>query len=94
MTFKPTTRDLETIAIMGRARAPADKIVVALGIGEAEFRAWTGRLAAARALMPMSVARATKETESVSFVEAPARPRITADRVFEAASEGDDPIAG
>jgi hypothetical protein len=39
MTFKPNTRDLETIAIMGHARAATAQITAALGITEAEFSA-------------------------------------------------------
>jgi hypothetical protein len=49
MTWQPTTRDLETIAELGHARAPMDKIAAELGISPAEFSAWTGRLVAARA---------------------------------------------
>jgi hypothetical protein len=48
--FKPTTSDLETIAILGNARAPVGKIAAAVGLSESEFRAWTARLVATRAL--------------------------------------------
>jgi len=49
MTFKPNTRDLETIALLTHARATTAQIAAALGIFEAAVTAWRGRLAAGRA---------------------------------------------
>jgi hypothetical protein len=46
MNFKPTTRQLETIAELGHARIPADRIAVARGIEPEAFAAWASRLAA------------------------------------------------
>jgi hypothetical protein len=79
MTWQPTTRDLETIATLGHARAPVAKICAALGLSEAEFSAWAGRLALGRvwsAMPPIPVAKAPEPTE-------PRLARIVADRLFE-----------
>jgi len=82
MTWQP--RDLETIATMGHARATA------LGITPEEFKAWVGRLVAARAAWvpptpPQSAAKPLATPE-------PMWPRIEAERLFEANGQGDDPI--
>jgi hypothetical protein len=65
--WKPTTRQLETIADFSNARMPAEAIARILGIPEAQFRAWTARLVAAR------------ELDLEPFILAPAlRPSVTA----------------
>ena len=48
MVWKPTTRQLEIIADLGHVRTSSARIAEALGIEEAEFRAWTCRLVATR----------------------------------------------
>ena len=40
MTWKPNTRDLETIAVLGHPRATVAQIAAALGISEAKFSVW------------------------------------------------------
>jgi hypothetical protein len=88
MIWKPDTHQLETIAVLGHARATTAQIAAALGITEAEFAAWAGRLALGRAwsvLPPMPVAKAPKPV-------APVDPRIRAERLFEGGVEGDHPI--
>jgi hypothetical protein len=79
MIWKPNTSQLETIAIMGHARSPVDKIAAALGITPEEFSAWAGRLALGRAwsaLPPMPVAKVVPPL-------APLDPKIRAQRLFE-----------
>jgi hypothetical protein len=88
--WKPTTRQLETIADMGNARAPVDRIAAALGIKPEEFMAWTGRLAATRTLDVDALYRAPPPP---SCRHEKATPRVIADRVFETASE-DDALLG
>jgi hypothetical protein len=87
--WQPTTRQLETIATLGHARAPADKIAAALGVTLEEFSAWAGRLTATRTL----------DVEAPPLPTPPMRPergspKILADRVFETVGEGDDLIDG
>jgi hypothetical protein len=79
MTWNPTTKQLETIAILGNARAPVGKIAAAVGIGEAEFKAWTARLVATRALdIPEPC-----QPPPLPIVPTPIRTRSLAERVFE-----------
>ena len=82
MTFKPTLPQLETIAVLGHARAPAGQIAAALGISEDAFKAWTRRLALGRAWSALPpVAKAPEPV-------APVDPRIRAERLFEGGAEG------
>jgi hypothetical protein len=79
MIWKPNTHQLEAIAVLGHARATVGKIAAALGITEAEFSAWAGRLALGRAwsvLPPIPVAKVVPPL-------APLDPRIRAQRLFE-----------
>ena len=76
MTWKPSKIELELIADAGYAGQPVEKIACALGITEAEFRAWSASLVATRTTPPPPP---------------PPSPRVIADRVFEtqpAATEG------
>ena len=50
MTSKPTMCQLETIAELGNARAPAARIAEALNVLPEAFTAWVGRLIATREL--------------------------------------------
>lgn len=74
MTWKPSKIELELIADAGH---PVDKIAFALGITEAEFRAWSASLVATR-----SAPRAAPPI--VAPPSEPVRSRVLADRLFEA----------
>ena len=92
MSFNPSTRDLETIALMTHAKATTAQIAAAVGVELDEFRAWCQRLAAARDFgMPVMPAKApAKEPPApVSFAEVAAlRSKIIADRLFEGEGSG------
>ena len=75
MNFRPTPKQLELISLT-HARAPVDKICAALGITEADFSAWAGRLAVGRAWSALPPAAAPEPV-------APVDPRIRAQRLFE-----------
>jgi len=91
MTWNPSTNQLESIAEMIVAKAPAAQIARAVGITPEEFCAWSQRLAAARMFgMPVMPAKAAaKEPRPGSFAEVAAlRSIIIADRLFEDEGSG------
>jgi hypothetical protein len=81
-TWRPTLADLELIVDMGKARASSAQTAGALGISEAEFNAWASRLVATRTLDFPKLYR-----DPMQKSPGPRKPRITADRMFEAQSE-------
>jgi hypothetical protein len=86
--WKPTLRELETIADMSSGGMSSERIASALGIPPEVFTAWVSRLMAASALDPQAVDRLLYPPKPVAAQPPPpARrdPRIIAERVFEAA---------
>jgi hypothetical protein len=85
--FKPTLRQLETIAEMAHGGLPYERIASALGIPPEVFTVWISRLAAARALDPVAVERLYFPPKPIVVQPPPPQrdPRIVAERVFEAA---------
>ena len=82
-----TTAQLEIIATLSHARAPAAQICEALGISEAEFAAWHQRLAMGRSYVePVSI-------PSKPVRQLPERLRFRAERIFENATEAPQPRA-
>ena len=78
MAWKPSTRQIEIVDQYLHARMSPARIAAALGIAEAEFTSWAGRLIATREVPPIEVPMifpAPREREA----------RITADRDFEGA---------
>jgi hypothetical protein len=84
--WKPTLRELETIADMAGGGMPAERIAAAVGISPEVFTAWTSQLAAVRALDWRAVENLLYPPKPAA-VQSPARrdPRIIAERIFESA---------
>jgi hypothetical protein len=86
--FKPTLRQLETIADM--SSMPSERIAAALGISPDVFTGWVSRLAAANALDPEAAERLMYPPTPVA-VQPPRPPRhdprIIAERMFATAAE-------
>jgi len=81
MNWKPTTRQLETLAELAIARAPVAVMAAALGLTPEAFVAWRRRsLAAARAEEERYKPEPIPEPKPVV---APVSPRIVAERLFE-----------
>jgi len=87
MSWTPSTRDLETVATMSHAKAPAAQIARAVGISTAEFEAWCARLAQAREFMMALAVLPLPPRRQVEVAE-PGRCRIVADRVFGGEGSG------
>jgi hypothetical protein len=86
--FKPTLRQLETIAEMAHGGMRAERIASVLGISPVVYTAWTSRLAAVRALDPEAVELLLFPPRPVAVAPPPPPPhdpRIIAERYFEAA---------
>jgi hypothetical protein len=85
--WKPTLRELETIADMAGGGMPAERIAAAVGISPEVFTAWTSQLAAVRALDWRAVENLLYPPKPVAVHSPPPQrdPRIIAERVFEAA---------
>ena len=87
MKFKPTLRELETVADMANAGMSSERIAAALGISLEVFTAWTSRLRAANELDPQAVENLLypPRPAAVQLPPPPRDPRIIAERYFEAA---------
>lgn len=85
--FKPTLRQLETIADMAAGGMSSERIAAAVGISHEVFTGWTSQLAAANALDPQAVDRLLYPPRPVAVQPPPPQrdPRILAERFFEAA---------
>jgi hypothetical protein len=83
MTWKPTLAQLETIADMSHARAPVAAMASAVGLSPEAFIAWRRRLLVAVRVEEAAEAPPYAMPDKPAVSEAPAIPRIVADRVFE-----------
>jgi hypothetical protein len=86
--FKPTLRQLETIADMSSGGMSSERIDSALGIPAEVFTAWVSRLSAARALDPQAADLLLYPPKPLAVQPPPVPPRdprILAERFFEAA---------
>jgi hypothetical protein len=84
--WKPTLRQLETVADMSSGGMSSERIAAALEIPPGVFTAWSARLMAARALDWRAVENLLYPPKPAA-VQSPARrdPRIIAERIFESA---------
>jgi hypothetical protein len=86
--FKPTLRQLETVADMAGGGMSSERIASALGIPPGVFTSWCSQLAAARALDPEAVELLLYPPlpRAVQPPPPPPRdPRIVAERIFATA---------
>jgi hypothetical protein len=79
--WRPTTKQLEIVAMHGVARSPPDRIARDLNITESIFRAWSARLTAAR---EWDKPQSTEQTLEELLNERRKRDRIIAERSFHA----------
>jgi hypothetical protein len=77
--WKPNRTELSLIADAGFGGQSPEKIAAALGITEAEFRAWSASLIATR-----TTPQATPTVPEAPRLQEQATPRIVANRLFEA----------
>jgi transposase-like protein len=82
--FKPTLRQLETVADMSWGGMSPQRIASALGIPAEVFTAWVSRLSAARALDPQAADLLLYPPRPVAVQpqQPPRDPRILAERMF------------
>jgi hypothetical protein len=87
--FKPTLRQLETIADMAAGGMSFERIAAALGIVPSVFTAWVSRLDAVRALDDTAVEMLLypPRPRAVPQPTPPHDPRIVAERMFATAAE-------
>jgi hypothetical protein len=82
--FKPTLRQLETVADMSSGGMASERIAAALGISPEVFTAWNSRLVAVRALDDTAVDRLLYPPNPRPPPPPPPHdPRIVAERIFE-----------